>query len=91
MADLKKVKTVIQEIGRGSRKNVTADDIHWVVKQLGQNGHNVTERKTKESILFCVNGKRFGICDHNPGTKHIKRCYVDAFIDAMFDLDLYEN
>jgi hypothetical protein len=91
MADLKRVKTVIQEIGCGGRKNVTADDIRWVVKHLGQNGYTVAERKTKESILFRINGRRFGICDHNPGSKHIKPCYVDEFINAMCDLDLYEN
>ena len=91
MADLKKVKAVIQGIARGNRKNVTADDIRWVVKHLGQHGYTVAERETKESILFRVNGRRFGICDHHPGSRHIKRCYVDDFVDAMFDLDLYEN
>lgn len=91
MADLKRIKAFIQEIGCGNRKNVTADNIRWVVKHLGQNGYTVTERKGKEAILFRVNNRRFGICDHNPGSKHIKPCYVDEFINAMFDLDLYEN
>lgn len=91
MADLTRVKKIIQEIGRGNRKNVKADDIRWVVRHLGGNGFVVSERETKESILFRVGTRRFAICDHNPGSKHIKPCYVDAFIDAMIDLNLYEN
>jgi hypothetical protein len=91
MAELKRVKARIRDIAVGNRKNVTTDDIRWVVAHLGQNGYKVSERATTHEILFRVDNKRFGVCDHNPGSRHVKRCYVDDFINVMVDLDLYEE
>jgi hypothetical protein len=90
MAELKRVKARIQEIAGGNRKNVTTEDIRWVVKRLGENGHTTSERETTHSILFRVDSQRFGVCDHNPGSHHVKKCYVDDFIEAMIELGLYE-
>ncbi len=37
MADLRKVKAKIKEIAEGTRKNVSIEEIEWVVNHLGQN------------------------------------------------------
>jgi hypothetical protein len=91
MADLRRVKARIREIAEGNRKNVTLEDIRWVVSHLELNHYTVTERRTTHEILFRVESQRFGVCGHNPGSRHIKRCYVDEFIRAMVELSLYEE
>jgi hypothetical protein len=90
MADLKRVKTSIREIAEGNRKNITIDDIRWVVNQLKRNGYSTKETGSGH-VIFRIGSTRFVVCEHNPGSRHIKRCYVDIFIDAMIDLDLYEE
>jgi len=91
MADLERVRAKIREIAGGNRKNVSIDDIRWVVVRLGINGYEVNERKTIHQMLFRVGHVRFGVCVHNPGNRHVKRCYVDEFVRAMIDWDLYED
>ena len=90
MAELKKVKERIRELA-GRRKNVTLSEIEWVVNQLGRNGYDVSSRDNGHQTLFRVARRRFGVASHNPGGKQIKACYVDEFIAAMIDLDLYEE
>jgi hypothetical protein len=31
------------------------------------------------------------VCTHNPGSKQVKGCYVDDFLNAMMELGLYEE
>jgi len=92
MADIEKVKGTIAEIAQ-RRKNVTADEIEWVLNQLNQlGGFKVRPpRKTKHGTLFLVGSSRFSVCTHHKGSKQIKACYVDAFVDAMIELGLYED
>jgi hypothetical protein len=90
MANLKRVKTRIREIAEGNRKNITIEDIRWVVNNLKQNGY-ATKETGSGHVLFRVGNKRFGVCEHNPGSSHVKRCYVDDSIDIMIDLGLYEE
>jgi hypothetical protein len=91
MADLKRIRARIKEIAEGNRKNVSLEDIRWVTSHLKLNNFVVNERKTTHEMLFRVGSQRFGVCDHNPGSQHVKRCYVDGFIRAMIELNLYEN
>jgi hypothetical protein len=91
MASLEKVKGTISQIAR-QRNATTASEIEWVVNQLSEHGFVVREpRKTRHGVLYGVGTVRFGVCSHNRGSKHVKGCYVDDFINAMIELGLYEE
>jgi hypothetical protein len=91
MADLDEIKQVIRQIA-GRPKNVTLNEIEWVVRQLGQlPGYSVSERRTKHSLLFRVNTEKFGVNAHNPGNKQVKTYSVKNFLAAMIELELYEE
>jgi hypothetical protein len=91
MASIEKVRQVIADIAQ-RRKNVTASEIEWVMGQLKTNGLNVRDaRKTRHGVLYAVDSVRFQICTHNPGSKQVRSCYVDDFVDAMTELGLYED
>jgi len=91
MATLEKVKEKISEIA-GRRKNTTASEIEWVVNQLQQHGFDVREpRRTRHGVLYGVGPARFMVCTHNPGSKQVKACYIDDFLNAMLELGLYEE
>jgi hypothetical protein len=90
MADFQQIRDRIREIA-ARRKNVRLEDIAWVVNQLGRNGYDVSSRSNGHQTLFRVANRRFGVCSHNPGEKQIKPCYVDEFIGAMIDLELYDE
>lgn len=89
MADVKKIKARIKQIA-GSRKNTTIEDIEWVVTQLGQNGYKTASRPAggNHQTLFTVAHRNFGIATHTNGSRQLKSCYVDDFLDAMDDLGL---
>jgi hypothetical protein len=90
MADIKRIRARISELAQ-RQKNVELSEIRWVVNQLGANGYAVSERSNDHNTIFKVNGRRFGVCHHNPGGKQIKACYVKEFLDAMVDVGLYED
>lgn len=90
MATLEKVKEKISQIAE-QRKNTTAVAIEWVVSKLRELGFAVREpRRTRHGVLYGVGPLRFMICTHNPGSKQVKTCYVDDFLNAMVELGLYE-
>ena len=90
MADINKIKGRIQDMARRP-KHVELSEVEWVVKQLGANDYRTSARRNSHQVLFNVNGRRFGVCSHNPGGNQIKACYVKDFLDAMEDLGLYEE
>ncbi len=91
MSSIEKVKATIADIAQ-RRKNVTDSEIRWVVDRLRDLGYDVRgPRKTRHTDLYGVGSTRFGICTHNPGSKQVKSCYVDDFVDAMTELGLYED
>ncbi|HZP64121.1 MAG TPA: hypothetical protein VFB28_11950 [Terriglobales bacterium] len=91
MASIAKIKEAIAAIG-ARRKNVTETEINWVMDQLKANGLDVRgPRKTTHGQLYGIANRRFGVCTHNPGSKQVKPCYVDDFIDAMIEVGLYEE
>ncbi len=47
--------------------------------------------KQRSRDTFRIGERQFSICRHHRGSKQIKVCYVDEFLDVMEDLDLYEN
>jgi hypothetical protein len=89
MADLETIKEKIRNIA-GRRKNVTFDEIKWVVNQLGQ-FYKVSSRPARHGSLFTVGNQRFMINSHNPGSKQVKPYSVDDFINAMIELGLCEE
>ena len=90
MAEINQIKDRIREIA-GRRKNVKLSEIVWVVNQLSRVGYEVSSRNNGHQTLFRVENRRFGVCCHNPGERQVKPCYVDEFIDAMTDLELYDD
>lgn len=91
MATLEKVRERIAHIAE-HRNNTTATEIEWVVDQLREHGFGVREpRKTRHGVLYGVGPLRFMICTHNPGSRQVKACYVDDFLNAMVELGLYEE
>ena len=92
MADLKKIKAKIREIAQGNRRNVTREEIEWVVRHLGLNGFTTTARMAGDHAkLFGINNLRFSISIHTSSGSRIKRCYVNEFIDVMMELGLYDD
>jgi hypothetical protein len=89
MADLDTIKEKIRDIA-GRRKNVTFDEIQWVVNQLGQL-YDVGMRPARHGALFRVGNQRFMVSSHNPGSKQVKSYSVDGFINAMIELGLCEE
>lgn len=89
MADAERIKRKISEIAN-RRRNVTAEEIEWVVNQLREY-YQVSVRQATHGTLFTVGSRRFMICTHNPGSKQVKRDYVDSFIDEMIELGWYED
>ena len=89
MPELWKVKERIRALANRSR-NVTLAEIEQVLGQLSQHGYVVTSRMGTHGKLFNVNGQRFMVCCHNPGSKQVKACYVREFLKAMIELELYE-
>lgn len=70
--------------------NVTGDEIDSIVAQLAE-FHEVKVRNTRHGRLYRVGHRRFMVCLHNPGRKQIKECYVAEFLDAMAEMDWYED
>jgi hypothetical protein len=92
MADLKRIKARIKALAQGSRTNVTIEEIEWVVFHLKQNGYKTKVRPAGDHQKpFTVEEQMFGVCTHRRGSTHLKRFYVDAFINAMIELGLYEE
>jgi hypothetical protein len=57
-----------------------------------EHGFQVREpRRTRHGVLYGVGPVRFMVCTHNPGSKQVKGCYVDDFLNAMMELGLYEE
>ena len=90
MADVDRIKKAISEIANRP-KSVRFAEIERIVNQLKLAGKGVRHRRTKESHLFNVDGAKFGVCSHNPGSSHIRSVYVADFLRAMAELGLYED
>jgi hypothetical protein len=58
---------------------------------LAQHGFDAGHRDTRHGRLYWVNERTFSICTHNRGEKQVKARYITEFVDAMIELDLYED
>jgi hypothetical protein len=90
MADIEHIRAKIAELAE-RRKNVVLSEIQWVVNNLGANGYEVSSKSNSHQTFFRVGGQPFGVCHHHRGSKQIRKCYVDEFLNAMELLGLYES
>ena len=91
MAELEQIKERIRELA-GRRKNVRFSEISWVVNQLSRNGYPTKAKEWAHGVIFTVGtAEPFNVCTHNRGSSQLKPSYVDAFIDVMTELGLYED
>lgn len=88
MADISHIRKRIVEIAQ-RRNNVEISEIQWVVDHLGMNGYLVSHRSNDHATIFRIGKRAFSVCHHHRGSKQIKVCYVDEFLDVMEELDLY--
>jgi hypothetical protein len=84
-----RVRKAIQEIAQ-RRSNVTLGEIEWVMEKLGAS-YKTRQRAARHGVLFGIENHRFMVNHHNPGSKQVKSYSVDAFIDVMEQLGLYEE
>jgi len=84
-----RLRRVIQDIAQ-RRNNVTLGEIEWVMEKLGAT-YKTRRRDARHGVLFSIEKHRFMVSEHNPGCKQVKSYCVDAFIDAMEDLGLYDE
>ncbi len=91
MATEQKIREAIADIAARPR-NVTLDEIEWVVKQLEAYFPKdaVRVRDTRHGRLYRIGSQTFMVNFHNPGSKQVKSYSVDDFIDAMTELGWYE-
>ena len=90
MATLPKIQESIKEIAR-RRRNVTFSEIERLVWQLVPHGFSVSSRPAGDhAVIFHINDTVFSICTHRKGGKQILPCYVDEFLNAMIELELYD-
>jgi hypothetical protein len=90
MADISHIRKRIAEIAQ-RRKNVEISEIQWVVDNLGMNKFSVSSRSNDHATIFRIGNLQFSVCHHRRGSKQIKVCYVNEFLDVMEELGLYEN
>lgn len=88
MPDASEVRLRIVEIATRP-KNVTFNEIEWVVNQL-RPYFDVNSRRATHGVLFRVGDQTFMVCTHNPGSKQVKPYSVKAFINAMIELGWFE-
>ena len=88
MSNLDGLKAEIGALAQ-RRKTVELSEIARIANQLSALGYAVKSRKVRHGTLFQVESTTFMICGHNPGSSHVKPCYVAAFLKAMAELDLF--
>ena len=84
-----RIRNVIQDIAQ-RRNNVTLSEIEWVIDKLSET-YTVRRREARHGVLFGIGNQRFMVNHHNPGNKQVKSYSVDAFVNAMVELGLYEE
>ena len=84
-----RLRKSIQDIAQ-RRNNVTLDEIESVMQKLGAI-YKTRRRDARHGVLFGIEDHRFMVSGHNPGSKQVKSYCVDAFIDVMGHLGLYEE
>jgi len=93
MVEDSKLRERIAEI-IGRPRNVTHDEIEWVMNQLRSKGYTVKQRKARHGHLWSISmGSecvRFIVNVHNPGSKQVKQYSVADFADAMMKLGWYD-
>lgn len=94
MSDDRRIRERIAELV-GRPKNVTQDEIEWVMNQLEARGCQVKKRKARHGFLWSISDGqvclRFMVNVHNPGSKQVKSYSVSEFADAMMKLGWFDD
>jgi hypothetical protein len=90
MSSVEKIKRSIREIA-GRKQNVTGAEIHRLVMGQMKDHCIVSCVENDHQRMYAIDGVRFGICTHHPGTKQIKAIYVKQFLRAMAETGWYED
>lgn len=91
MADAERIRRAIREIAQRP-KNVTLEEIQWVVNQLRAFETVAEPRKAKHGWLFRVgDASPFLVNSHNPGSKQVKEYSVKDFLSVMIEIGWYEE
>ena len=91
MATRERISRALAEIA-GRPNAVRFDDLLRIVSQIKTLGRvRVVERKTRHGYQFTIGSKIIRVSSHNPGDSHVKKAYVEDFLDAMVELGLYEE
>jgi hypothetical protein len=89
MADRDRIGQALAAIA-GRPNAVTFEEVHQIVNQIKLLGDTrVKERHTTHGYQFTI-GSRIVRVKKSP-RGHMKKCYVDDFLDAMVDLGFYEE
>jgi hypothetical protein len=89
MSNEVKIRSAIREIA-GRKKNVTLAEIERLMNQLKEHAV-VTSVENDHQRIYSIDGVRFGICTHHPGSKQIKSAYVKEFLRVMSETGWYED
>ena len=89
MEQEERLRLDILEISQ-SRRNVTNDDMLRVLNRLATIVP-VTIRDTGHGLMVTLPNAILRICTHHKGSKQIKVCYVNNFLDAMRELGFFED
>lgn len=91
MATRERISRALAEIAQ--RPNaVRFDELSQIVSQIRTLGSvRVVERETTHGYQFTIGSKIIRVNKHNPGDSHVKKAYVEDFLDAMVELGFYEE
>jgi hypothetical protein len=91
MATRERISRAIADIA-GRPRAVRFEEIAQIVNQIKTlGGTRIVERPTTHGYQYTIGSKIIRVCKHNPGDNHVKKAYVEDFLDAMIELGFYEE
>jgi hypothetical protein len=88
MADRDRISRAIAAVAKRP-KAVTFEELCQIVNQIRLLGiWRVVERETTHGYQFTIGSKIIRVSYHD---SHVKKAYVEDFLDAMVELGLYEE
>jgi hypothetical protein len=89
MATRERIGRALADIA-GRPRAVRFEEIAQIVNQIRTlGGIPIVERPTTHGYQYTIGSKIIRVCKHNPGDSHVKKAYVEDFLDAMVELGFY--
>jgi hypothetical protein len=89
MEFVERIKEEILEVSQ-RRKNVTLEEILRIASRL-EGLCTVKQRSTSHGVILQFNHLTIHVATHHPGSRQLKACYVDQFLDVMAELGLFDE